>query len=162
MTRKVTLYAGGINSSWYIVAEIDDVKLEATILVHDRLHNERDAGLHPKTDGSGRIIESEDNKRNAVALTITRDGLERTYNIVNPKHVFAYGRLRSAYNIKEEREKIERDKKIAFINTFLDLDDGNPDTYYALISMSQKELEGLRDVVLKRNDTITPKNNETD
>lgn len=78
------LTTGGINWTWYLHITIGD---DAMVTIHryDRLHNERDAGRHPKVDGHGCLIEDDDRIVQAVEI-----GDDTVYLVANPKYVFDY------------------------------------------------------------------------
>lgn len=82
-----TIVGGGINWTWYLQGEFDEVTKTVRILYHTRFHNERDA--HPVAEPGYRdfhITESKDNERIALEVTVG----QTTYRVLNPLCVFNY------------------------------------------------------------------------
>lgn len=86
-------YGGGINSTWYLGFEMEGDKV--LVLLHDRLHNERDTD-HPKCEPglSFEMIETNDGKRTATGVVFSKhcDGHwhETKHELVNPGYVFGF------------------------------------------------------------------------
>jgi len=84
--KILTLSAGGINWTWYIVGTLSEGKFK--VLAYDRLHNARDT--HPSIDGLGDIVESNDSERRAISIRIG----DELFPVVNPFPVFSYPTLK--------------------------------------------------------------------
>ena len=81
---------GGINWTWYVGCILHDAGT-ATVLAHDRMHNQRDYP-HPTDAGMCRVVEDKD--RTFIALQVCRPGSAvQTYRVANPQYVFAYDKL---------------------------------------------------------------------
>ena len=81
------LASGGFNWTWYLELEMvgDGVKIHK----HYRLHDERDK--HPKYTGTFKIIESKGRIATSVEVREMPNWEEKTYQVINPQHVFSYG-----------------------------------------------------------------------
>lgn len=89
------LSGGGINWSWYCLAILHD-DMTATVLLHDRLHNDT-WPKHPSVMAGGfrmvarKHLEGEHNgMREAIALTVYANNREVTAPLRNPGEVFSY------------------------------------------------------------------------
>lgn len=86
---------GGMNWCWYMQANVNEQDDTIEIMLHDRLHNQRNAIQQAKIDPEcvGSFYMKEDGDRVVQSAMITKKGITKEYKVSNPKNVFNYGRF---------------------------------------------------------------------
>lgn len=89
-----TLIDDGINWTWYLQGDFDEVDQTVTILFYDRWHKDQplDHPLHENT--SMRLVE---NGKRIVTEVVTEPNWlnkRKVYKVLNPAHVFSYRNMR--------------------------------------------------------------------